>query len=137
MLEDELLPLTLTKEEVSNGYQHPLFSFNHTEPEGFPSTATLIVHESNELESVGLYEIVVTEYYWEHRDLFFSETILVEIIDPCTLSKLKSPSGFDITIDEWLREIKVEWDAFEVTPSDEEYCPPVATIFTVIPSSGF
>ena len=89
------------------------------------------MHENNTLTSVGLYEIVVTEYYWEQRDIFFSETILVEVKDPCTLSKLNPPNGFIITHKEYRKEIIVEWEAFEVTPSNEEYCPSVATTLTV------
>ena len=105
ILDEEVLPLTLTDEQVAAGLDHPLFSFDHTEPSNWPqhdpSTGALHVHESNDLENVGLYVITVTEFYWERRDLFFTETIFVEIKDPCTRSAIYPPrKNFKFEVDE-------------------------------------
>ena len=84
-----------------------------------PSTAKLIVHESNDLKNVGLYEIIITEYYWhrEYQNVFFTESVFVEIIDPCTLSTISSASSdFSFSVDTRTRKITAEWDPFEVKP---------------------
>lgn len=59
----------------------------------------------------------------------------VDIIDPCSHSKIDLPSNFAATYDEASQKIEVKWTEFKVKPKDEVNCPPVPLSFSVS-SSG-
>ena len=80
------------------------FSLEQTAFEDKPNSATLFGLEMDSMENIGQYSITVTEYFLDNQyqevPLEFSETVEVNILDPCILSEIDYPSSFSVFYDE-------------------------------------